>query len=74
MQRLVDWARERDVVLVHDFAYADVAFDGWHAAVDPAVRGRQGLRRRALLDDQVVLDGRLAGGVPASATPRSSPR
>ena len=28
MQRLVDWARERDVVLVHDFAYADVAFDG----------------------------------------------
>jgi alanine-synthesizing transaminase len=29
MQRLVDWARERDVVLVHDFAYADVAFDGW---------------------------------------------
>ncbi len=29
MQRLVDWAREREVVLVHDFAYADVAFDGW---------------------------------------------
>src|SRR5215218_10104698 len=27
--QLVDWARERDVVLVHDFAYADVAFDGW---------------------------------------------
>lgn len=29
LQRLVDWARERDVVLVNDFAYADVAFDGW---------------------------------------------
>jgi alanine-synthesizing transaminase len=29
LQRLVDWARQRDVVLVHDFAYADVAFDGW---------------------------------------------
>jgi alanine-synthesizing transaminase len=29
LQRLVDWARERDVVLVHDFAYADIAFDGW---------------------------------------------
>ena len=29
LQRLVDWARERDVVLVHDFAYADVSFDGW---------------------------------------------
>ena len=34
------------------------------AAVDPAGRGRQGVRRRALLDDQVVLDGRLAGRVP----------
>jgi len=29
LQRLVDWAREREVVLVHDFAYADVAFEGW---------------------------------------------
>jgi alanine-synthesizing transaminase len=29
LQRLVDWARERDVILVHDFAYAETAFDGW---------------------------------------------
>jgi alanine-synthesizing transaminase len=29
MQRIVDFAREHDVVLVHDFAYADVAFDGY---------------------------------------------
>jgi alanine-synthesizing transaminase len=29
LQRLVDWALGRDVVLVHDFAYADVGFDGW---------------------------------------------
>jgi alanine-synthesizing transaminase len=28
MQRLVDLACERDFLLVHDFAYADVAFDG----------------------------------------------
>jgi alanine-synthesizing transaminase len=28
MQRAVDFARERDVLLVHDFAYADIAFDG----------------------------------------------
>ena len=28
MQKLVDLARERDFVLIHDFAYADVAFDG----------------------------------------------
>jgi alanine-synthesizing transaminase len=28
MQRLVDLALEREFVLVHDFAYADIAFDG----------------------------------------------
>jgi alanine-synthesizing transaminase len=29
LQRLVDWARANDVLLVHDFAYADIAFDGY---------------------------------------------
>jgi alanine-synthesizing transaminase len=29
MERLVAFAREHDVVLVHDFAYADIAFDGY---------------------------------------------
>ena len=29
MTRLVEWARERSVVLVHDFAYSDTAFDGY---------------------------------------------
>jgi len=29
MQRIVDFAREHDIVLVHDFAYADIAFDGY---------------------------------------------
>ncbi len=29
MQRIVDFAREHQIVLVHDFAYADVAFDGY---------------------------------------------
>ena len=42
LQRLVDWARERDVVLVHDFAYAETALRRLAAAVDPAVRGREG--------------------------------
>jgi alanine-synthesizing transaminase len=28
LQRLVDLAREHDFLLIHDFAYADVAFDG----------------------------------------------
>ena len=29
MTQLVNFARERDVVLVHDFAYSDTAFDGY---------------------------------------------
>ena len=29
MERLVAFAREHDVVLVHDFAYSDTAFDGY---------------------------------------------
>ena len=29
MARLVDFAREHEVVLVHDFAYADISFDGY---------------------------------------------
>ena len=29
MTRLVAWAREHDVVVVHDFAYADLGFDGY---------------------------------------------
>jgi alanine-synthesizing transaminase len=28
MQRVVEFAREREVLVVHDFAYADLAFDG----------------------------------------------
>ncbi|MBK9181186.1 MAG: aminotransferase class I/II-fold pyridoxal phosphate-dependent enzyme [Acidimicrobiales bacterium] len=29
MQRVVDFAREHEVILVHDFAYADLGFDGY---------------------------------------------
>jgi alanine-synthesizing transaminase len=29
MQRIVDFAREHEVLLVHDFAYADLGFDGF---------------------------------------------
>jgi alanine-synthesizing transaminase len=29
MQRIVDFAREHEVILVHDFAYSDTAFDGY---------------------------------------------
>ena len=29
MTRIVEFAKEHDIVLVHDFAYADIAFDGY---------------------------------------------
>ena len=29
MQRVVDFARRRDVIVVHDFAYADLGYDGY---------------------------------------------
>ena len=44
------------------------------AAEHPPGRGRQGVRRRAVLDDQELLDGRLARARSCSATPRSCRR
>ena len=41
MQRLVDWAREREVVLVHDFAYAETSYDGY---VPPSILQTDGGR------------------------------
>ena len=29
MQKVVDFAKEKNVILVHDFAYADLGFDGY---------------------------------------------
>ena len=63
MQRIVDFAREHDVILVHDFAYSDTAFDGYQPPSDPAGPGCQGRGRRAVHPDQELLDGGLAGGV-----------
>ena len=74
MQRLVDLAREREFVLVHDFAYADIAFDGHEPPSVLAGRGRARLRGRALQPDEVLLDGRLARWASRSAGPTSSPR
>ena len=74
MQRLVDLAREREFVLVHDFAYADIAFDGH---VPPSVLAAEGALDCAVelySPDEVLLDGRLAHGLHASAVRTSSPR
>jgi alanine-synthesizing transaminase len=45
LQRLVDFARERELVLVHDFAYADLAFDGYRP---PSVLECDGAREVAV--------------------------
>jgi alanine-synthesizing transaminase len=39
MQRIVDFAREHEVILVHDFAYADLGFDGYQPPSILQVRG-----------------------------------
>jgi alanine-synthesizing transaminase len=44
MQGIVDFARENDVVLVHDFAYAETAFDGY---VPPSILQADGARECA---------------------------
>ncbi len=61
MERLVAFAREHDVVLVHDFAYADLGFDGYEPPSILAGARGQGRGGRALHHDQVLLHGRLAG-------------
>ena len=42
MERLVDFARENGVVVVHDFAYSDTSFDGYVAAEHPPGAGGEG--------------------------------
>ena len=45
LQRLVDVCREREMVLVHDFAYADLAFDGYRP---PSIFEAEGAREVAV--------------------------
>ena len=45
MQKVVDFARERDVVVVHDFAYADLGFDGYQP---PSILQAEGAKEVAV--------------------------
>jgi alanine-synthesizing transaminase len=45
MQKVVDFARERGVLLVHDFAYADIYFDGYRP---PSILEAEGAREVAV--------------------------
>jgi alanine-synthesizing transaminase len=45
MQRVVDFCREREMIVVHDFAYADVGFDGYEP---PSILQAQGAKECAV--------------------------
>ena len=45
MQRLVDFAREHDVIVVHDFAYAELGFDGYQP---PSILQAEGAKECAV--------------------------
>ena len=45
MQKVVDFARERDVVVVHDNAYADLGFDGYRP---PSILQAEGAKEVAV--------------------------
>jgi alanine-synthesizing transaminase len=45
MQRVVDFCRERDMIVVHDFAYADVGFDGYRP---PSILQAEGAKECAV--------------------------
>ena len=58
--------------IVHDAAYIDLVFDGRRPESFLATPGREGGRRRALVDVEELRHGRLADRLRASETPRSS--
>ncbi len=45
MQRVVDFCREHDMIAVHDFAYADVGFDGYRP---PSILQAEGAKECAV--------------------------
>ena len=65
MQRMVDFAREHEVLLVHDFAYADLGFDGYDPPSILQVPGASDVAVELYTHDEVVLDGGLARRLPA---------
>ena len=74
MTRMVDFAREHDVLLVHDFAYADLGFDGYDPSVDPRRFPARPTSRSSCTRSRSRSRWRVGGWGSCSATPRSSPR
>ena len=59
-ERVVEFAREHDILVVHDNAYSEITFDGYRAPSFLATPGRQGGRRRGVLAVQGLQHDRLA--------------
>ena len=74
MQRVVDFCREQRDDRRARLRLRRHRLRRLPAAEHPAGRGRQGVRGRAVLDDQELLDGRLARARSWSATTRSCRR
>ena len=59
-ERVVEFAREHDILVVHDNAYSEIDLRRLRRAVVPRHAGRQGGRRRGLLAVQGLQHDRLA--------------
>ena len=60
MKRVVDFARENGILVVHDFAYADLCFDGYKAPSIMQVPGAQEIVRRVLHPLEKLQHARMA--------------
>src|SRR4029453_5918614 len=59
MQRVVDFCREREMIAVHDFAYADIGFDGYRP---PSILQAEGAKECAAELYSVTKSFPMAGG------------
>ena len=60
-ERIVEFAKEYELIVVHDLAYADLTFDGYRCAEFSAGAGSQGRRGRVLFAFQELQHAGLAG-------------
>ena len=57
------WRAQHGTMIVHDFAYADLGFDGYKPPSILQVEGAKEIARRDLLDVEELQHGGLAGGL-----------
>ena len=68
-KKVVAIAREHQIWVIHDFAYADLVFDGYKAPSLVAGPRGQGNRGGAVFPVQELQHGRLAGGLRGGQSP-----